>query len=159
MSRLSNFLLGDWLRFANDHWGDSYKQASRITGYDVNTLYKLVSVASKVDVFLRRKNLTWSHHALVAAFDREQQGYWLEQAEDHKWTVEDMRIELRSAQRARSGEADRALSATPTAASAARVGGGDASGAAECRELRVTETIICPKCGEHLVAPNGKDER
>ena len=147
MSRLSNFLLGDWLRFANNQWGDSYKQAARITGYDVNTLYKLVSVASKVEVFLRRKTLTWSHHALIAAFDRNEQRYWLGQAEELKWTVEDLRIELRSAQRANSIAQGSSLDATAGAKDA------------HARPSVALETIVCPKCGEHLVAQGSAQGR
>jgi hypothetical protein len=151
MSRLSNFMLGDWLRFANGQWGDSYKQAARITGYDVNTLYKLVSVASKVEIFLRRKRLTWSHHALVAALDRDEQSHWLGQAEELKWTVEDLRIEMRSAQRTNSTGLSRTLGVTRVAATAgadeARRVPGDGSSPS-------TDTIVCPKCGEHLAAPS-----
>src|SRR4051812_36750101 len=41
--------LGDWLRFGNARYGEKYVQASRITGYDVQTLMNMVYVASRVD--------------------------------------------------------------------------------------------------------------
>src|SRR5690348_17619086 len=38
MDRCSPWLLGDWIRYGNTRWGEKYREAIRITGYDVQSL-------------------------------------------------------------------------------------------------------------------------
>lgn len=51
-------------------------------GHDKQTLMNMVYVASRIDVERRRERLSWSHHAEVAATEREQQEHWLDRAEE-----------------------------------------------------------------------------
>jgi hypothetical protein len=52
----------------------------------------------------RRDNLTWSHHAVVAALDPDEQDRWLDMAAAERLSVADLRIELRSVERQRGGQ-------------------------------------------------------
>jgi hypothetical protein len=54
-------------------------------------------VASRFHLSLRRDNLTWSHHALLASLDAEAQDYWLDRAVGDRLSVADLRVELRAA--------------------------------------------------------------
>jgi len=91
--------IGDWLRFGNARYGEKYVQAAKITGYDKQTLMNMVYVASRINVERRRERLSWSHHAEVAATEREQQEHWLDRAEESRLSVQDLRQLLRKARK------------------------------------------------------------
>lgn len=132
LSRTSNWWVGDWLRFGAAQWGEKYTLAARITGHDTHSLENMVYVASHVDVSLRRENLSWSHHALVAALPRDEQAHWLDMAAERRMSVTDLRLELRTAQRlSRGGPEPRAPSTDSVSA---------------------TSRVICPQCGFQLPA-------
>lgn len=99
MTRCSQWWLGDWVRYGTGRWGEKYKEAGRITGYDVHSLRNIAYVAGRVEVSRRRDNLTWSHHAEVCSLDPAEQDRWLDLAASEKMSVSDLRIELRSARR------------------------------------------------------------
>jgi hypothetical protein len=127
-----NWWLGDWLRFGNAKFGERYVRASRITGYDVQTLMNMVYVASRFDADRRRERLSWSHHAELAALEPEDQEQWLTRAEDERLSVRDLRGELRRVTRAQEKDVIAATSRE------------DASPpAAEPRH-------VCPNCGHEL---------
>jgi hypothetical protein len=99
MTRCSQWWLGDWVRYGTGRWGEKYKEAARITGYDVHSLRNIAYVAGRVEASRRRDNLTWSHHAEVCSLDPIEQDRWLDLASTEKMSVSDLRIELRSARR------------------------------------------------------------
>lgn len=96
MTRCSQWWLGDWMRYGSGRWGEKYKEAARITGYDVHSLRNIAYVAGRVEVSRRRDNLTWSHHAEVSPLDPDQQDRWLDLAALERMSVSDLRIELRA---------------------------------------------------------------
>jgi hypothetical protein len=96
--------IGDWLRFGNARYGEKYVQASKITGYDVQTLMNMVYVASSVDMSRRRERPSWSHHAEVAALPPEEQDHWLDRVEESRLSVHDLRVLLRDARRDKTAE-------------------------------------------------------
>jgi len=100
MTRCSQWWIGDWVRYGTGRWGEKYKEASKITGYDVQSLRNMAYVAGRVEVSRRRYKLTWSHHAEVSSLDPPEQDRWLELAEVERMSVADLRIELRAARRA-----------------------------------------------------------
>src|SRR3982751_2538146 len=78
IGRAAGWWIGDWLNYGNTKFGERYVRAARITGYDVQTLMNMVYVASKFAPERRRDELSWSHHAELAALDPGDQDRWLE---------------------------------------------------------------------------------
>jgi ssDNA-binding Zn-finger/Zn-ribbon topoisomerase 1 len=128
LSRKSNWWVGDWLRYGTATWGEKYVVAAKITGYDTHSLENMVYVASRVGISLRRENLSWSHHSLVAALEPKEQTYWLDRATECNFSVNDLRIELK---------ADRRLKATSDELD-------ERSGA--------SDAVVCPQCGFRISA-------
>lgn len=101
ISRSNQWWLGDWLRYGTAKWGEKYVEAAKITGYDLRSLANMASLAGCFEMSRRRDNLTWSHHAAVAALDADQQDRWLDMAAAERMSVADLRIELHSVERQR----------------------------------------------------------
>ena len=129
-----NWWLGDWLSFGNHKFGERYARASRITGYDVQTLMNMVYVAARFEVPRRRDRLSWSHHAELAPLDRVSQDEWLTRAENERLSVRDLRAELRRVTRANETEAIAAASLDD----AAEAG------------VVADPSHLCPNCGHQL---------
>ncbi len=127
IGRCSQWWLGDWIHYGNARFGERYSRAVKLTGYDAQSLMNMVYVASRFEIYRRRENLSWSHHATVAALDVAEQEHWLARASADKLSVADLRVELRSARRAgveRAGDDD------------------------PPKQLAVAHTLVCPNCGE-----------
>ncbi len=135
MTRCSQWWLGDWVRYGTVRWGEKYKEASRITGYDIQSLRNIAYVAGRVEVSRRRDNLTWSHHAEVSSLAPDEQDRWLDLAETQKMSVSDLRIELRSARRAERRSAEDPEELEPPR-SAAKI-------------------VICPECQHEFEVARG----
>lgn len=132
MGRCGQWGLGDWIRYGNAKFGERYATASRITGYDAQTLMNMVYVASRYEISRRRESLSWSHHEAAAALDPKEQDRWLDLAEAQKISVSDLRAELRSARRA----AEKAAGNT-----------------SQTETLTESPHIdVCPTCGQTLPA-------
>jgi hypothetical protein len=125
ISRGNQWWLGDWLRYGAAKWGEKYVEAAKITGYDVRSLANMASLAGCFEMSRRRDNLTWSHHAVVAALDPDEQDRWLDMAAAERLSVADLRIELRSVERQRDAREH----------THSQMAEGDVSG------------FICPRCG------------
>lgn len=130
MARASNWWVGDWVRYGTRRWGEKYVAASRMTGYDVHTLRNMAYVSSRFDLSLRRDDLTWSHHALLASLEPEERVRWLERAADDRLSVADLRTELRAATRGALGAAAETAEASTTPAG--------------------ERAAVCPHCGMPL---------
>jgi hypothetical protein len=127
ISRCSQWWIGDWVRYGSARWGERYTLAARITGYDCRTLRNMAWISSCFVPERRRHDLTWSHHASVASLDPAEQDYWLGRCVSERFTVTDLRIELRTALRARDGDLK---TVQPDGSS----------------------TITCPRCGLTIAA-------
>ena len=93
------FAIGDWIvmgfeTYEHGKW-DAIQQVW--TEADLSTLKKYQWVSTHVKSFLRRNDLTFSHHEVVADLPPDKQRYWLEQAKINKWSVNQLRIEIESA--------------------------------------------------------------
>jgi hypothetical protein len=141
MGRASNWWIGDWIRYGTERWGEKYVAAARLTGYDTHSLRNMAYVASRFQSSLRRDDLTWSHHALLAALGQSEQRRWLDRASSERMSVADLRTELRSAKRA-----ERQLHATQPLDSGARTHG----------ETAAEGDSVCPTCG-HATASAASD--
>lgn len=119
IGRGAGWWIGDWVRYGNERFGERFVRASRITGYDVQTLMTMVYVASRFEPHERREALSWSHHAELAAVEPQERERWLDLAETQRLSVRCLREEMRRARRLAEGTA-------PAAA---------------------TTTAVCPACG------------
>jgi hypothetical protein len=127
MARCSQWWLGDWIRYGNTKFGERYRRAAAVTGYDVQSLMNMVYVASRFEFSRRRENLSWSHHETVAALDRDEQERWLGRAGRDSLSVADLRLELRAVRR------------------------GDKNDAGPARhQLETADALVCPHCGRQL---------
>src|SRR5580692_4224945 len=99
VGRATGWWIGDWVRYGSRRWGEKYREAARITGYDTATLRNLAWVASEFDLSRRRDKLTWSHHAAVASLSVADQDLWLDAAVLEKMSVADLRGEVRAQRR------------------------------------------------------------
>jgi hypothetical protein len=146
LGRVSNWLIGDWVREGVTRWGEKYAEAARITGFDPHSLRNMAYVASRFDPSLRRDNLTWSHHALVAALEQDRQSYWLDRTSELRWSVADLRTMMRAERR----ESSKHGQVTPTAPV------GNASKSIDLPECsggdarRSPPVARCPHCGREL---------
>jgi hypothetical protein len=122
--------VGDWLLYGNQHFGERYRRARQITGYDVQTLMNMVYVASRFEPSRRRPDLSFSHHAELAALARADQDRWLDRAEAERLSVRCLRGELRCERRALDGPR--------------------AEPAPEGHEPAAA--MVCPQCGVRLQA-------
>jgi hypothetical protein len=140
IGRGAGWWIGDWVRYGNERFGERYVRASRITGYDVQTLMNMVYVASRFEPHQRRESLSWSHHAELAAVDPGERERWLDLAETQRLSVRCLREEMRRARRLdRAAEAD---TATAEAAATA-IAEADADAAAGQPDPQ----LVCPECG------------
>lgn len=133
MTRCSQWWLGDWVRYGTSRWGEKYKDASRITGYDVQSLRNFAYVAGSIEVSRRRDNLAWSHHAEVSALEPAEQDSWLDLAASERMSVADLRSELRTARRRKN---DSTASGDPAD--------------------EVDDTVTCPECEHRFKVPGRK---
>jgi hypothetical protein len=86
------FIIGDWINYAENKWGEKYNEAIACTGLEYRTLKNYAYVARKVQLSYRYDNLTFNHHYTVAKLkDGEEQKHWLDQAAKHDLGVDRLR--------------------------------------------------------------------
>jgi hypothetical protein len=116
---LKQWEIADHLNSADADWGEKYVVAEKITGRKRQTLKNWASVASKFETSRRRyesRHLTFGHFDAVRAKDEEQQEQLLDEAEEGKLTVAELRNRARgvSGWTARDGnETDRVVVSVP----------------------------------------------
>lgn len=135
--------IGDWLRYGNERYGEKYVRAARVTGYDVQSLMNMNYVASCFPPSRRREQLSWSHHAEVAALDEAEQDRWLALAERERLSVHSLRLELRTARR--NDRLDVGTTANQTLGPA-KVG----------EKVEAAQGMVCPNC-MHVIGQTPKD--
>jgi hypothetical protein len=94
--------VGDHLNFGNERFASKYAERMKsfggwleALGYSKKTLYELAYVANKVPISIRMENLSWTHHHIVASLSLEDQKSYLQKAAEKKWTVKQLREELK----------------------------------------------------------------
>ena len=98
--------VGDWINIGETLYGEEaaqgiddpstrYDLMRRVTGSEQQTLLNVASVTRKVSRGVRRAELRFSHHAVVAPLDANQQRHWLALAVRNQWTVKELRDAIR----------------------------------------------------------------
>jgi hypothetical protein len=146
--------IGDWLRYGNARYGEKYKTAASITGYDAHSLMNMAYVASRVDPSRRRENLSFSHHAELAALPSEEQERWLGRIETDRLSVRALRCALRDPE---SAEPPTAGTQVAQLASEAKDAPSEPRAQRESTKAAAAGTV-CPNCGYRLARRNdGRD--
>lgn len=87
MATGSQWWIGDWLAYGDRQWGKTYDQIAEETGRKKQTLYNYVWVATNVQFSLRRENLSFEHHKIVAGLAPHLQAKFLSQADEENWST------------------------------------------------------------------------
>jgi hypothetical protein len=156
--RSAAWWIGDWVRYGAARYGRRYELATRVTGYEHQTLLNMVYVATRFEISRRRENLSWSHHAELAAFDAQEQDRWLDRAAAQGLTVRRLRDELIAARHGRNTVLkNRSVAAnekqwTPPA-------GLDHAKQREDlppKDAVPTRVVTCPRCGHQFMGNGGE---
>jgi hypothetical protein len=156
--RSAGWWIGDWVRYGTARYGSKYTAAARVTGYDRQTMMNMVYVATRFEFSRRRENLSWSHHAELAALAVDEQDRWLSRALEQRLSVRDLRELLLADERPRGRSRSRRDAARGGAASASaleQVPGGSRSQAPEAApsgDGAAERAVVCPHCGHQFVA-------
>ncbi len=105
--RLVDWCLGDLLAFGDRKWGDSYREASEITGHTVGSLRSMASISRRIPPHVRRLELSQYAHRPVAPlcavdengqleYEQPVQTEWLDRAAREGWGFEALDFELKA---------------------------------------------------------------
>lgn len=94
----TQFWIGDWLEAGEQRWGEKYSQAASETGINPQRLMQLKFVASRIPAGSRLKELSWTHHKIVASAkgltDVKRQA-WLRIAQKRNLTTRELEDAIR----------------------------------------------------------------
>lgn len=98
----SGFWLADWLRYGESRrdWQERLDQAVDSTGLTEKTLRNVRAVGA-IPASRRRDDVEFGLHAEVAGMSDKAQAYWLRKAAEGQWDRRELRLQIRSARRAR----------------------------------------------------------
>ncbi|MBV1849560.1 LmbU family transcriptional regulator [Catellatospora tritici] len=97
----ASWWIADWLAYGEARFQDRYEEAVKRTSLSYQTLRNYTWVARRLDMSRRRDSLSFGHHAEVAALEPPEQTYWLRKAEEHGWSRNQLRNEVRASRRER----------------------------------------------------------
>jgi hypothetical protein len=83
--------IGDWLLYGEGRgdWGETYAQAVDFTQYSEQTLQNFVWVCGRWE-FSRRKEISFTHHAVIAALHPRVQDRFIQLAIERKWSSREL---------------------------------------------------------------------
>jgi hypothetical protein len=96
IAECSAWCLGDWLVYGEHRYADRYKQVIAAARLDYQTLRNYAWVARRFDLGRRREELSFQHHAEVAALPAEEQDRWLDLSAGQGWSRNELRRNLRA---------------------------------------------------------------
>ncbi|MEU6485702.1 MULTISPECIES: LmbU family transcriptional regulator [Streptomyces] len=111
----SAWCLGDWMVYGQERYADRYQTGVQAAGLDYQTLRNYAWVARHFELWRRREELSFGHHAEVTSLPPAEADAWLDRAEQHGWSRNQLRAQLRQ-----SRQGNRAVSA-PERASLPRI--------------------------------------
>jgi hypothetical protein len=145
LTNSSAWWLADWLIFGEATYGwRRYREAIERTGLDYQTLRNYAWVARRFEHHRRRDTLSFAHHAEVTRLSPPEQDYWLRNAEQRKWSRNELRRAVRASLAEQSAAADISLSSGEEKPEAA--GPAEPVGADERRRNVTTLTIELSAC-------------
>lgn len=109
MANAWQWCAGDWVNLGLRIYGDDayqgasddkdtrYDAVQRTLGREHQTVLNVASVCNRVARKVRRIELTFSHHAVVAPLESDEQKEWLRLAVENKWSVGELREAIREA--------------------------------------------------------------
>ncbi|WP_228926888.1 LmbU family transcriptional regulator [Streptomyces sp. DH7] len=95
----SAWCLGDWLVYGQERYTDRYQAGVQAAGLDYQTLRNYAWVARRFELRRRREALSFGHHAEVASLSPAEADAWLDRAEQHGWSRNQLRLQLRESRR------------------------------------------------------------
>ncbi|MBR8638275.1 LmbU family transcriptional regulator [Streptomyces tuirus] len=105
LSESTTWWLADWVLYGETAYTGRYREVIEDTGLGYQTLRNYAWVARRFEYSRRRENLSFAHHAEVASLEQPEQDYWLRRAEQHEWSRNRLRKEVRSSLAEREGQA------------------------------------------------------
>lgn len=85
------WIVADWCEYGAWQWGETYDTMAMLVKRDKDTIANWASVGRAIQ-FSRRRELSFSHHVEVAAFEDEAiQDAWLDLAVNRKWSRNTLR--------------------------------------------------------------------
>jgi hypothetical protein len=154
--------IADWLVYGESEFQDRYEEAIKRTSLSYQTLRNYTWVAREFPPARRRESLSFSHHTELVALDQPEQDYWLRKAEEHNWSRNRLRAEVRRSLRVRQNgdfEEDGAhiLSSDDHDARACEAAAVDADGILDSRHLHLylsaEEFAQCEKAAKSTKQP------
>jgi len=88
------FIIGDAINYAQGKWGEKYDRWIELTGLEYQTLRNASWIARKIDLSVRRDNLTFDHHKIIARLAPAEQGHWLDLAVQNGMSTRRLRKSL-----------------------------------------------------------------
>lgn len=99
ISKASPWCIGDWLVYGQRSYGERYKVALEATDFDYQTLRNYAWVARRFPLSRRRDNVSFQHHAEVAALPEAGQDLWLDRSAKHNWSRNELRRRMTASRR------------------------------------------------------------
>ena len=109
VSSRATWALGDWLLFGERAFGDRYRTAVEATDLEYQTLRNYAWVAGSFLPHRRRDELSFQHHAELAALSDIDQDLWLNRAVKGGWSRNELRRRLRAHRAGREADERPAL--------------------------------------------------
>ena len=107
VSSRATWALGDWLLFGERAFNGRYRTAVEATDLDYQTLRNYAWVAGSFAPHRRRLELSFQHHAEVAALADVEQDLWLSRAINGRWSRNELRRRLKAHRTGRSEALER----------------------------------------------------
>ncbi len=104
ISSSSAWWLGDWLLYGQSEFPNRYKHAMAQTSLDYQTLRNYAWVARRFAPDERYGDVSFQHHAEVAGLQPEERGRWLRLAQEHGWSRNELRRQVRAQRGSAGGE-------------------------------------------------------
>jgi hypothetical protein len=132
--------MGTWMLYGEAHYGE--QAADAVEPYAAQTIHNCTWVTSRFPPSRRRENLSFGHHAEVAALEPTVVDEWLDKAEAGGWTRAKLREEVR---RVKMGEPEDVATDVYDAPYTCKF----AQCRAQTERLRqeVAERSVCKHCG------------